>query len=262
MRVLLDGSAGVAGVCATVGLPAADPGLPELAQLYAVPLTCSGGGRWLRANMVTSLDGAAFGADGRSGSINTPADRIVLELIRALSDAVIVGAGTVRAEGYSPLRVNPEYAGLRTSVGRRPALPLVVVSNSGRLPEGVAQQSPAAPVLTIVPSRCGRLAQLRDVLGADAVIVAGTDEVDLVVALAAVADRGWPHLLTEGGPRLLGRLLQAGLVDELDLTIAPSVTAGEASRVVTGPALAPPSGFRLLTLLEQDHTLLGRWLRD
>ncbi|PID96184.1 MAG: deaminase [Actinomycetales bacterium] len=256
MRVLLDGSAGVAGV------PAADPGLPELAQLYAVPPGLSGAGRWLRANMVTTLDGAAFGADSRSGSINTPADRVVFELIRALSDAVIVGAGTVRAEGYSPLRVAPEYAALRASVGRRPPLPLVVVSNSGRLPEGLAQQSSTAPVLAVVPSRCRRLAQLRDVLGQDAVIVAGADEVDLVVALAAVADRGWPHLLTEGGPRLLGRLLQAGLVDELDLTIAPSVTAGEASRVVTGPALAPPSGFRLLTLLEQDHTVLGRWLRD
>ncbi|UDY23083.1 dihydrofolate reductase family protein [Nocardioides sp. Kera G14] len=59
-------------------------------------------GPWLRVNMVSSLDGAAAGSDGRAGSINNPADQAVFHELRAGADAIIVGAGTARAEGYHP----------------------------------------------------------------------------------------------------------------------------------------------------------------
>ncbi len=61
--------------------------------------------------MVTSLDGAATGADGRSGSINNDADHVVFEVLRALSHVVVVGAGTIRAEGYPPLSVDDSLVG-------------------------------------------------------------------------------------------------------------------------------------------------------
>ena len=88
MRILLGGE----------GSPAPGTVLdePALERLYAVPA----GRSWLRVNFVSSLDGAVTGADGRSGSINTPADHRVFRLLRRLSDVVVVGAGTVRAEGY------------------------------------------------------------------------------------------------------------------------------------------------------------------
>ena len=88
MRLLLPGDSGLT--------PGEDLNLEGLAAAYAVP-----GDPWLRCNMVTTLDGAANGPDSRSGSINTEADHVVFELLRALSDAVIVGAGTIRDEGYS-----------------------------------------------------------------------------------------------------------------------------------------------------------------
>ena len=96
----------------------------ELVDLYAFPR----GRRWLRTNFVSTLDGSGVGPDGRSGSINTPADNRVFALQRDLCDAVLVGAGTVRAEGYQ--RITPTR--------RRPVPPaLVVVSGSGRVPEGL-----------------------------------------------------------------------------------------------------------------------------
>ena len=75
---------------------------------------------WLRANMVTTLDGSATGADGRSGGINTEADHVVFELLRAQSHAVVVGAGTLRDEGYSSLSVDERWRGLRQGDGLPP----------------------------------------------------------------------------------------------------------------------------------------------
>ncbi len=77
-----------------------DPGgaEPDLAHLYAAPAD-----PWLRVNMVSTLDGAASGDNGRSGSINNAVDKRVYDQLRALADAIVVGAGTARAEGYAPV---------------------------------------------------------------------------------------------------------------------------------------------------------------
>src|SRR3954466_1045562 len=81
--------------------PAAGERLDDdtLARLYAYPLL-DGGESWLRVNFVSTLDGAATGADGRSGSINTGADREVFALLRALADVGVIGAGTAGGGGY------------------------------------------------------------------------------------------------------------------------------------------------------------------
>ena len=109
MRLLLSGSS-------TVPAPADLDALGDTAlyAAYAPPRE-----PWLRANMVTTLDGSATGADGRSGGINTEADHVVFELLRAQSHAVVVGAGTLRDEGYSSLSVDERWRGLRQA--RRPA---------------------------------------------------------------------------------------------------------------------------------------------
>ena len=92
--------------------------LEALATAYAPSADAR---NWLRGNMVSTLDGAAQGADGRSGTINTPADHVVFELLRALSDLVLIGAGTARAEGYGALTLAEPYAGLRAASGRAAA---------------------------------------------------------------------------------------------------------------------------------------------
>src|SRR5256885_322788 len=97
--------------------------LDAIAERYAYPTP----GPWLRANMVASADGAAWRA-GRTGPLGGEADRRLLSMLRALADVVVVGAGTVRIEGYGPVQRGPSWGNLRD--GRPPTPPLAVVSRS------------------------------------------------------------------------------------------------------------------------------------
>lgn len=235
-----------------------DVGLADLAALYAAPADAP---TWLRVNMVSTLDGAAHGPDGRSGSINTPADHVVFEVLRAIADAVVVGAGTVRAEGYRPLRLSGGYAALRAELGLPAALPLVVVSRTGELPAWDLRQSDSSPVHAVVPACSTSLGALRDALGVQAVHMAGDTDVDLAAGLGALHRCGWRRLLSEGGPTLLASLLGAGLVDELDLTFAPMLVGGPYPRIVGIEPRIPPTEFQPVLLLEENGSMIGRWLR-
>lgn len=226
MRVLIDEVAG-----SVVG----DPADERLDALYAPPRL-----PWLRVNMVATLDGAATGTDGRSGSINDAADHRVFGHLRGSADAILVGAGTARAESYGPAE-----------------RPVVVVSRRGQVPDRLRGAAPGRVVLATT-SRAAGLGPSRELLGADHVLVAGEDEVDLAAVRDGLHDRGLRHLLGEGGPRLLRDLLAARLVDELCLTLTPRLLAGDLPRVTGG---APVDvGLRPAVLLEEGGTLLGRWL--
>ena len=213
-----------------------------LPDLYAAPAR-----RWLRANFVATLDGAANGPDQRSGSINTEADHVVFDLLRRMTDVVVVGAGTVRAEGYPSLRTEDPSA---------PAL--VVVSHSGQLPVSVAE-GPSGSVLLVTRSGAdGRaLDASRELIGEEFVLTAGTDSVDLARMRDMLEDKGFRQILCEGGPSLLGSLLTAGVVDELDLTWSPLIVGGQHPTIVTGPEVNVPASPALL--LEESGTILGRW---
>lgn len=184
------------------------PDTDDLGELYAVPRT-----PWLRVNMVSTVDGAATGESGRSGSINNSVDKVVFDHLRETCDVIVVGAGTARAEGYGPA-----------------ARPMVVVSRSGELPEGLR----SAADVTVEPLD------------------------DPVAFRQSLVDRGWASILCEGGPSLLRDLLAGGVVDELCTTIVPRVVGGDGPRIVAGPAVDVP--VRLHTLLEREGTLLTRWL--
>lgn len=206
-----------------------------LEELYAVPRT-----PWLRVNMVSTLDGAASGSDGRSGSINDPADREVFGTLRRLADAVLVGAGTARAEGYRPADV-----------------PVVVVSRRADVPPTLRGAEPGRVLLATCASAEG-LAEAQELLGDEHVLVCGQKRVDLPLLRGRLVARGHVSLLAEGGPHLLRDLLDQGVVDELCATIVPRLVAGEHPRITAGPPVDVP--LSLHTLLEQDGTLLGRWL--
>jgi len=223
----------------------------ELVDLYAFPR----GRRWLRTNFVSTLDGSGVGPDGRSGSINTPADNRVFALQRDLCDAVLVGAGTVRAEGYQ--RITPTR-------GRAVPPALVVVSGSGRVPRGLrAPTRGRGAGLLVTCSAAGprALVRARRELGEDAVLVAGGDHVDLPAALDALAERGLRHVLCEGGPTLLAAALAAGVIDELALSLAPTVVGGDGTRITNGAPLGGPDGIPLVPrlLVEEAGTLMGLW---
>lgn len=235
------------------GLPALDDlDAAGLFTAYAAPER-----RWVRCNMVTSLDGAGTGSDGRSGSINTEADHVVFEVLRASSHVVVVGAGTIRAEGYPPLSVQDSLVDLRRDHGLPDVLPLVAVSNRGEVPPTLSGCRDGRALIA-VPSRAPGLAAARADLGPDHVLVCGDDEVDLALLVATLHDRGWDQVLTEGGPSLLGSFLTAGQLDELCYTVVPRVVGGDHPRTV-GPQ-GVPTDLSLETLVEQDGTIMGRWL--
>jgi riboflavin biosynthesis pyrimidine reductase len=155
--------------------------------------------------------------------------------------------------------VRADLADARSGRGQRPDLVLAVVSRSGPLPDALLD-APLAPLVVTTADRPD-LDALRRRLGADRVVVAGTGEVDLAAAVRSLAARGLPRVLTEGGPRLLGDLLAAGLVDDLCLTVSPTLVGAPARRMVGGDSwLTPPVTARCAHLLHSDGVLLGRWL--
>jgi len=207
----------------------------DLDALYAAPST-----PWLRVNMISTVDGAATGPDGRSGGINNAADKRVFDTLRRLCDAVVVGAGTARDEGYRDL-----------------SKPLVLVSRRGELPTRLRDAEPGS-VLMATCAAAEHLHETRALLGEEHVLVLGQHRVDLVELKRTLAGRGLASLLSEGGPHLLRDLLAEGVVDELNLTVVPRVLAGEHPRITNGPPVDVP--LRLSLLLEDSGTLLGRWL--
>jgi riboflavin biosynthesis pyrimidine reductase len=230
--------------------------LAGLAAAYQVP---PGADHWLRVNMVSTLDGAATGPDGVTGSINTPADTVVFDLLRALSDIVVIGAGTARAEGYGPLIVAPEYDALRSAAGRSPMLPLALLTRSGEIPHRL-RDAPDGAVVVVTTASCPTLRELRADLGHDNVIVSGDDEVDLPGAVAALYGKGFRRIHSEGGPRLLGSLLAAGVVDELCLTLVPTIVGGIHPRIVETDDGDLRIGLTPHVLIHADGDLIGRWL--
>ena len=206
----------------------------DLEDLYRPPRL-----PWLRVNMVSTLDGAANGESGKSGSINNEVDKLVFHALRAQCDAVVVGAGTARTENY-----------------REAVVPLVLVSHQGSVPEQLRDATPGKVLLATCASSPG-LDEARQVLGEDKVVVAGEDQVDLVAVKAALVERGLANLLSEGGPSLLRDLLASGAADELTLTWVPRVIGGVHPRIVMGESL--DLDLEPALLLEHDGTLLGRW---
>lgn len=210
---------------------------------------------WVRANMVTSLDGSAV-VDGRAKGLGSPADKTVFDLLRGLADVVLVGAGTARTEGYRALRLRSAYADLRAAEGQAPVAAMAVVSS--RLELDPASELFGGPARTILITHARADGAKRAALSEVAdVVVAGETGVDVVAAVDQLAERGLRRVLCEGGPSLLGYVAAAGLLDELCLTIAPMLVGGPGTRIVKGGALMVD--MTLGHLLESDGVLLSRW---
>lgn len=221
--------------------PGAAANAVDLEGAYAYP-PLDDGATWLRANMVTSLDGAAQGPDGRSATVSSPPDRVVLSLLRRLADVIVAGAGTVRAEHYGP--VDRPIAVVSRSLALDPADPLFSAATHRTI------------VLTCAAAPADRLAALGAV--AD-VVVAGETELDVPAAVAALAERGLTRILCEGGPHLLASIVAAGALDELCYTLTPSMVGGRADRLLETPSDLV-SGWSLGHLIEDGGTLLMRWV--
>ncbi|MFJ8629337.1 pyrimidine reductase family protein [Streptomyces sp. NPDC093568] len=237
--------------------------LAELAGAYAYPEPGPGERvPWLRANMVSTLDGAAQ-HDGRSQPISTATDMRIFGTLRALADVVIVGAETVRQEGYRPARERAEFAEAREAAGQGPAPAIAVVSAGLDLDYGLPLfTSPLVPTLILTGAAAAPDRKAAAEKAGARVVIAGDGVgVDPVRAVRALAELGHTRLLTEGGPRLLGQLVASGVLDELCLTISPMLTAGDAQRIAGGPSVTVPGRFELVSLLEEEGFLYSRYRR-
>ncbi|MFJ4471765.1 pyrimidine reductase family protein [Streptomyces sp. NPDC089424] len=238
--------------------------LAELAQAYAYPQPRAGEAvPWLRANMVSTLDGAAQ-HDGKSQPISNATDMRIFGTLRALADVVMVGAETVRQEGYRPARVRAEFAAARAAAGQEPVPAIAVVSAGLDLDFSLPLfTSPVVPtlILTGAAATPERVAAAEKA-GARVVVAGDGVGVEPARAVRALAALGHTRLLTEGGPRLLGQLVAAGVLDELCLTVSPMLAAGSAQRIAGGPAIAVPQRFELASLLEEAGFLFTRYRRS
>lgn len=233
-----------------------DSGEVDALTAYAYPPA----GPWLRVNMVASVDGAAV-LEGRVGALTGPADQQLLVLLRSLSDVLLVGAGTLRAEGYGPVRASRSMADVRRDAGQLPHPRLAVVSRSLNLDldSRAFTEAPERPIIVTTeatdPDRRRAAAELADVM------VTGEHDVDLRAVLERLEGEGMQRMLSEGGPHTLAELYAGDLVDELCLAISPVVAGGVESRITAGPPLSELASVRMAAAFEQEGFLFLRYTR-
>lgn len=220
---------------------------------------------FLRAVMVSTADGAAQSPKGLSAGISSAADRLVFATIRGLSDVILVGAETVRSEGYRLPRPRPELADRRGAAGQAPVPRLAIITRSGNLDTSSSLfTDPAVPPLVYVPANLDPERRTALARGAE-VISAGDDSVEPPLVVADLAARGLHRVACEGGPSALGQFVAHHLIDELCLTITPLLFGGTAgqdpvTRIIGGqPLTDAPRPMRLAHVMESDGTLFLRY---
>jgi len=205
--------------------------------LYAFPDT---DGPWLRTNFVTTLDGAAHDVRGVTASLGGDTDTALFAHLRTLADVILVGAGTTRIENYGP----------------KSSAPIAIASRRLDIPERL--QVPGVIVVTTEDAPADRVDELT-AAGVD-VVAHGEVTVDWRAVVATFAARGWFKINCEGGPSLHGELVSQGLVDDLCLTIAPVLTAGDAPRIAHS-RLPVAENMRLAHAVPVGDVLFTRWVR-
>ncbi len=210
---------------------------------------------WVYLGMVSSIDGGVA-VDGVSGGLGGEGDRQAFRGLRASADAVLVGAGTARAEDYGPVSIHERFAAARVRRGQSPAPHLVVVTRSGRLDPGARLFEEDGPLPLVLTGERGA-ATVRGVVADDRILVTGDDAPDLATGLARLRTMGVRRLLCEGGPSLNGDLLAGSWVDEIFLTVAPQAIGGSAGRIVSGDDA--PHAAALVSAYEHEGELLLRY---
>jgi riboflavin biosynthesis pyrimidine reductase len=200
--------------------------------------------------MVASVDGRAA-VGGRVGFLTGPADQALLVALRGWCDVLLVGAGTIRAEGYGVIDLPDEVVAIRERRGQAPRPVLAILAGSHDLDPSLPVFAEAGP---------GTLPWLITVSGSDHAVldphthvleVAGDQDgrPSLPAVLEALGVAGLRRVLSEGGPTTLGHLLGQGLVDELFLTLSPVVVGGDGLRMVHVPEYGRPVELTLRDVL-------------
>lgn len=226
-----------------------------LAAAYAWPAQVTDG-PVVRANMVTSLDGA-MSVDGRSAGLGSDGDQRIFAVLRDLADVLLVGAGTIRAEGYGGIRLDSGRLARRHRWGLG-AAPRVAVVTGGFLAAdlGIFTDSETPPLVVTTAAGADRMAGHRA-----SIVQAGADHVDLALMVRKLAGLGLHRVLCEGGPGLLGGLVDADLLDELCLTSSPQTVGGPTTTMLGGIRLTAPVRWELRSLHLEQGNLFSRYGR-
>ena len=212
---------------------------------------------YVRLNYISSLNGKVS-VNGRSAAFGTTGDKLVFRRLRRLADVVVVGAGTVRADGYRGARSSESLQAARRLRGQAAVPPIAVVTASADLdPDSPLFKDAWVPpiILTVRSAPPSNVKRLRE-SGAEVMIV-GEDRADVRQMLGALASRNLCRILCEGGPTLFGQLFAAGAVDEVCLTLSPQV--GGAGQISPDSSNLLP--MRIEAVLARDETLLIRYVR-
>ena len=209
---------------------------------------------YLVLNFAVTLDGRAA-IQGRSGPIGSDADTEMLQRLRTRVDAVMIGAGTLRAERYGRMVSDPELRAYRERSGLSPDPLAVVVSNRLEIPWDAGLFTDGGGRVVIFTASEEEPPET----ATPVTVIRHPDGVVLAEALRhLLAEEGVRSVLCEGGPILHGRLREEGLADELFLTTAPKLAGGEAPRVLEG-ALPDVVELELVWLLEAEGELFARY---
>ena len=248
-------------------------GLPQFGLPAALATTYDGDFGLARpvlyANFVSSVDGVvAIAGDAESGRVvsggNEP-DRFIMGLLRATADAVLIGAGTFRHAGralWRPESIYPPaaelFAELRRHLGLPPQPLLVLVTESGN----IDPEQPALQDCLIVTTPRGDHHLRGKVPRGARIVVLDVERIGGVALLGCLHANGLHVVLTEGGPSLIGQLLEEGLVDELFLTTSPKLfgrkSGDERKSLVEGVDLSGRS-LNLLSVRRHESHLYLRY---
>ena len=211
-------------------------GLDQLRHLYEVTAD-----RVLRVNMIVTPRGKTVGADNTSGSLTSPTDRVLVRLLRGMSDAVVLGAATLRQE----------------KIPVPPGVPLVVVSGSGKVPGGNVLHRPDSGELVVITAHPD-IARAELANCPHRLIAVGTDDLTPPRLVELFASEGWNRVLLEGGQRTVSAFVEHSLVDEVCLTLTGSPLDEGAPPVSWWP---PGVTYDLVHLLTDDNRMLyHRWV--
>jgi len=244
-------------------LPAPRDGVKPLDLYPAASRTAPAERPWVMINMIAGIDGGTA-IDGVSGGLGGPGDKAVFGAIRASCDWILVASGTARAERYRIPQPGTDARRARVSAGRAPTPRLAVVSGSlnfeADLPMFAECPTDLPPALVITGQTAppDRVENLRRV--AEVEMLPDTRPTP-EAALAHLHQRGAEVVLVEGGPSFNAQFAQAGLIDELCVSVAPKVTAGVSKRIVAGGPPMDSLDFDLGWLLEHESMLFARYLR-
>lgn len=221
---------------------------------------------WLSFNFISSIDGAAT-LEGLSGKLGNPWDLRIFSLLRQSADVILVGAATIRAEGYGGELLSAAAQQWRHDnwLPRHP--PLAIVSGSLNLDPDleVFRDAPVKPLILTLESalanaprdRVSALEKLAEI------VTVGKDDLDPQRLLSELAARNYQRIHSEGGPTLLGTFAAAGAVDELNLTLSPLLVGGASGRIAHGAAASEvANSMELNRILKAESMLFLRYVRQ